>query len=115
MKSKIQMIQESIAYKHQVMESLNDLMKEFTISDNIFMCAPKNNNRYPILEVTNGYFEILNEYNDLNEAMINFEPNTQGIRIINNEKFQIGYLKYTLSECNKEHKIIDLYCGNYAN
>lgn len=116
MKSRIQMIQESIARRHQLMESLNTLMEEYNIRDNIFVYVPQGTrSEYVVKEATAGYFEIHDEYNTLDEAMVNFDPSIQGIRIINNEKFQTGLLKNSFMECDKEFKIIDLYRGNYTN
>lgn len=114
MKSKIQMIQESINIKHQLTESLNNLMDEYNINDNIFIYTPNKHN-CSISEVVSGYFESLGEYNTLEEAMSEIDPFTHCIRIINNEKFQIGYMRNNISECNKEHKIKDLYSGKDAN
>lgn len=102
LKSKIQLIQEKIAQKHAFFEGLNNIMNKYTIEDGVFAF---NGN---VKEVCTGYFEVENEYNSLMSAINETDIQTQGIRVINNEKFQVGNIKKNISECSEERQIFDL-------
>lgn len=105
-KSKIQQILEDREYKCNFLESLQNLMNKYTIEDSVFSYSGKLN------EITNGYFEIDSEYSTIEEAIGNYK-NGMGIRIINNESFQLGKLCKFISECDKEKSIMDI--NRYVN
>ena len=105
-KSKIQQILEEREFKCKFLESLQYIMDKYTIEDSIFSYSGKLN------EATNGYFEIDSEYSSVKEAIDNYE-NGMGIRVINNETFQLGRLHKFISECDKEKSIMDI--SRYVN
>ena len=101
-KSNIQLIKESITLKNSIKESLMNLMDKYTIEDSVF--SWKN----CLCECTDGYFEVLSEYDNLNEAINNINMYTQSIRIINNSNFQVGIVHSKISECDESNKVFDL-------
>ena len=102
LKSKIQHIQEQIVKKHQFVEGLECIMDKYTIEDSVF----KNGNG-KVLEVCKGYFEVVNEYDTLTEAIKYMDNNEHAIRIMENKKFQIGKVHQFISEC-ESGQIFDL-------
>lgn len=102
-KSNIQLIKESIAIKEAAKTSLNNLMDKYTIEDSVF--AFKNGIMY---ECTDGYFEVISEYDNVNEAVKNADVNSQSIRVINNTIFQVGNVHTILTECASDNKVFDL-------
>ena len=100
LKSKIQQIQEQIAKKHQFVEGLEYIMDKYVIKDSVFVFNGR------VTEACNGYFEVESEYETLMEAMKNADT-SKGIRIINNEKFQVGSVRQFISECG-EGQVFDL-------
>lgn len=99
-RSKIQMIKESLNYKDNFRNAVNSLMEKYTIEDSIF--TYKNE----LFEVTRGYFDHVNNYNSLNEAINNIGDGMV-IRVKNNQEFEIGYLRTYLNEC-KSDRILDI-------
>lgn len=99
-KSKIQIIKENLNYKDNFRNAIDSLMEKYTIEDSIF--TYKNE----LFEVTRGYFDHVNNYNSLNEAINNIGDGMV-IRVINNQEFEIGYLRTYLNEC-KSDKILDI-------
>ena len=99
-RSKIQMIKENLNYKDNFRNAINSLMEKYTIEDSIF--AYKNE----LFEVTRGYFDHVNNYNSLNEAINNIGDGMV-IRVKNNQEFEIGYLRTYLNEC-KSDRILDI-------
>lgn len=102
-KSNIQLIKESIAIKEAARTSLNNLMNKYTIEDSVF--AFRNGMMY---ECTDGYFEVINEYDNVNEAVKNTDIKSQSIRVINNTTFQVGNVHTILTECDADNKVFDL-------
>lgn len=102
-KSNIQLIQEKIELKRNFKEGLVNLMEKFNIPNNIFVIR-----NGKLTEASKGYFEIVSDYNSIEEAISNINPATQGIRIINNEKFQIGNIHKYISECEDTSNVLDL-------
>lgn len=100
-KSKIQLIKESLSKKHDFECGLTELMDKYNITDAIFVI------RENINEVKLGYFDTVASYDTLNEAIKNCDINTQGIRIIENNEYQVGTICNNLSQCNSD-KIIDI-------
>jgi hypothetical protein len=98
--SKIQQTLYNIKIKEEFAKKLIDLMEKYNIKDSIFQSV--NNN---LMERTSGYFEVISEHETFEDAMDNW--NGQAIRIINNQKFQLGNVKALLSEC-KESIIYDI-------
>ena len=94
--SKIQRIMSVIQAKSDFRESLENLMEKYNIKDSIFSYNGKTN------EVCNGYFVPKATFESLNEAISSMEDFSYGIRIINNEKFEVGKVNSLLSECEGE-------------
>ena len=82
--------------KSDFKDSLVNLMEKYNIKDSIFGYNGKLN------EVCNGYFAPETSYDNLNEAISNLPNFNYGVRIINNEKFEIGKVHKFLSECEGE-------------
>lgn len=102
-KSRIQQITESISVKNNFKEGLENLMEKYNVADSIFVSL---NNQ--VQEVTRGYFAITNEYDTIQEAIQNCDMRTEGIRIINNKRFQTGQVCGILSACPKDKEILDI-------
>jgi hypothetical protein len=102
-KSNILLIKEAIAVKESAKTSLNNLMDKYTIEDSVF--SFRNGMMY---ECTEGYFEVIGEYNTINEAVKHANINSQAIRVINNTTFQVGNIHTILSECAVDNKVFDL-------
>lgn len=104
-KSKIQLIKESYEALSNCKNYINDLMDKYIIEDNIFMYS-----NGKLVEATKGYFEKISEFDNLDEALNinNFQFDKMGVRIIENKKFEIGYLRNLLSECDKNSQIYDI-------
>jgi hypothetical protein len=110
-KSKIQLIQERYTLLNNYKEGLENLLEKYNIEDNIFTF--KNGQ---IFEASKGYFVKKGEYKSLTEALnnCNYSFDNVGIRIINNDIFELGEIKYNLSECNvSENKVYDINKVNY--
>lgn len=99
-RSKIQLIKENLNYKDNFRNAINSLMERYTVEDSIF--TYKNE----LFEVTKGYFDHINTYNSLNEAMNNIGKDMV-LRVKNNQEFEIGYVKTYLNECQSD-KIFDI-------
>lgn len=104
-KSKIQLVRESLELANNYKESLNNLIDKYMIEDNIFIY--KNNQ---LFEVTEGYFEIINTFDNIHDAVKEclLDNTMKGIRVIKNSTFEVGYIKRLLSECGKDSKILDI-------
>lgn len=100
LKSKIQQIQEQIAQKHRFVEGLENIMDKYTIEDSVFLFNGK------VMEVCKGYFEVISEHNTLTDAIKNTDIKENAIRVINNEKFQIGKIHQHISDC--KNPVFDL-------
>lgn len=108
-KSIIQQQAELINAKNQFKDDLNNLMNKYIIEDSIFIYDGKS-----IQEVNKGYFEVLDKYDTLDEAISHCNINDSGIRVILNEdksqSFEIGKVNRTLNECDNSHSIYDIDC-----
>jgi hypothetical protein len=102
-KSNIQLIQEKIAQKQNFQDGLERLMESWNIKDNVFVL--KNGK---LTEASKGYFEIVSEYDKIEDAIRSVNPVSQGIRIMNNEKFQVGNIHNYIAECEDTSKVLDL-------
>lgn len=102
-KSKIQQITESIQLKSEFKEGLEALMEKYNIQDSIFVTS-----NHQTCEVTKGYFAISKEFDNLKDAINECNICREGIRVINNEKFQVGFISNLLSACPKDSKILDI-------
>lgn len=102
-KSNIQLIQEKIAQKQNFQDGLERLMESWNIKDNVFVL--KNGK---LTEASKGYFEIVSEYDKIEDAIRSVNPASQGIRIMNNEKFQVGNIRNYIAECEDTSKVLDL-------
>lgn len=106
-KSRIQLIKESLAMANDYRTGLENLIEKYTIEDSVFVY--RNGSVY---EATQGYFEVKGEYDNLQEAVRNYNYNianpNYGIRITDNKKFTVGEVKTSLVDCNKEAKVLDI-------
>lgn len=102
-KSKIQLIKEGIELANSFKENLNDIMDKYLIEDSIFVYRDNK-----VFEVTSGYFEVLKEFDNLNEAIRFCNLNDSGIRIVDNSRFIIGKIHKAISECNRDNQILDI-------
>ena len=102
-RSKIQLIKEGIELANSFKDNLNDIMDKYLIEDNIFVYRDNK-----VFEVTSGYFEVLKEFDNLNEAISFCNLNNSGVRIIDNSRFIIGKIHKVISECNRDNQILDI-------
>ena len=102
-KSNIQLIQEKIAQKQNFQDGLERLMESWNIKDNVFVL--KNGK---LTEASKGYFEIVSEYDKIEDAIRSVNPALQCIRIMNNKKFQVGNIHNYIAECEDTSKVLDL-------
>lgn len=109
-KSKIQQIIESIEMKNNFKDGLKNLMEKYNIEDSIFVSYCGNTK-----EVTGGYFTIREEVDSIDKAVELCDIRTEGIRIMENQKFQIGCVCGLLSACPKSGKILDIDKIKYVN
>lgn len=101
-KSNIQLIREKLEKLDEFKKSIESLMDRYIVEDSYFGF----NNEY-----TNGYFVFEHEYDNINDAIINMELNSdQVIRVIENKRFQIGKRVTKLSEADGS-KVIDITSG----
>lgn len=102
-KSNIQLIRESLALKESFRDSISNIMDKYTIEDSVFTW------RNGLYECTDGYFEVISEHTNLDDAVKNADCTlTSGIRVINNEQFQVGMVHNRISECDNSNKVFDL-------
>ena len=101
-KSIIQQTIENINAKNNFKAAINQLMEKYNIEDSVFVM--KNGFLH---EAVNGYFNIENDYESLDEAISDCDMNIMGIRVIG-DKFQTGKLYKTISECDSNKQIFDL-------
>ena len=104
-KSNIQLIKESFALKESAKTSLTNLMDKYLIEDSVFTFVGKNGIMY---ECTDGYFEVISEHDNLDDAIKNANINNQSIRVINNTTFQVGNIHNVLANCDANNKVFDL-------
>lgn len=102
-KSKIQLINESIALRNEFKNTLSELMGKYNIEDAIFTMREGR-----VVEAVDGYFVVNNEYKDLNEAISNAIGKAKGLRIMNNETFIVGDIYEMLSMCPENSKVLDI-------
>jgi hypothetical protein len=104
--SKIQKQRLLIESLGEFQTALNSMMDKYLIEDSIFIY--KNSS---LFEVTKGYFVQIGESEDLKEvlSMIKYEDyNKVGIRVLENEKFQLGWIKSSLYECSNDETVFDI-------
>lgn len=102
-KSIIQQNIEIINAKNEFKDTLKTLMEKYHIVDCVFAYS-KNG----VKEVVEGYFAIENEYADLNEAISHCSIHNMCVRVLNNERFQVGTIHQFISECDNNKKVFDL-------
>ena len=107
-KSKILQILEIQDIKESFKNDIYNLLENYNINDSIFYI---NTNTKRLDEACDGYFEqdSETEYNDLNEALKDFDFLNEGIRIINNEKFYRGKLYKNLNESKDITKVFNIH------
>ena len=113
-KSNIQIIRENLAKINILKENIESLMDKYIIEDSFFGISQNKHTRFNninecISEYSNGYFVIEHEYTNIDEAVSNMGLDNT-LRVINNEKFQIGKRFEKLSEIT-EGEIIDITTG----
>lgn len=101
-KSKIQLVLEEDNIKSNFKHTLEKLVESYTVKGNVFAVDAK---RIPV-EVSNGYFVEEKEYDNLADC-INEMNLSQAVSIQEN-KFVLGTVKKTLSECEADNKILDI-------
>ena len=103
-KSKIQLIREGLETLNDFRIGLENLMEKYNIQDSIFGYSNKG-----VYEVSNGYFEILQEYDNLKDAVRECynSLDKKAIRIVNNNKFEVGEIHMLRSECG-EGKVLNI-------
>lgn len=84
-------------------KSLNSLMEQYTIQDNVFGCP----NGVPS-EYNTGYFVIEHECDNLQDAIRELTSLDKCIRIIENQKFQVGSFNRYITECKSDDKVFDI-------
>lgn len=92
-KSNIQLIKEGLAFKEPFKCCVETFMNQYLVEDNIFAYDKQ---RQSLAENQKGYFVIDSEYDNLADA-VKYMNENQSIRIIKNEKFQIGRVYEKLS------------------
>ena len=65
--------------------TLNKIMECYNVQNNIFGIISGTP-----LEITSGYFIVESEYDNFDEAMRNFDINSNLVRIVENKKFYVG-------------------------
>lgn len=105
-KSSIQLMIESINTRNDIKEGICNLMDKYNIKDNIFVY---NNG---LKEATQGYFSIMKESDNLidilDSYMVESKNNICGIRVVNNEMFQLGRIHKSIIECDRDCNILDI-------
>lgn len=101
-KSNIQLIQEALKIKENFKSSIDNLMSKYLVEDSVF--AHRNGNLY---ECTKGYFEVDTEFDNLDEAIKCWNP-MLCLRVVGNQKFQIGEVKKFLTECKEDKQVFDI-------
>jgi cell division GTPase FtsZ len=102
-KSIIQQKIEMINVKNDFKSSIQNIMDNYNIEDNVFVYT-----RTGILEAVEGYFVIESEFTDLSKAISACNINEMGIRVINNNQFQVGKIYKYITECNTDKPVFDL-------
>lgn len=102
-KSLIQQTVESLRAKDNFRGAIEQLMEKYNIEDSVFVFK----NGY-LHEAVCGYFEVENEYDNLQQAIAECKDINMGIRVMQNEKFQIGNVRMNVFECGSDKKVFDL-------
>lgn len=101
-KSNIQILIEREDIKSNFKHALNQLMESYTIKGNVFAL----NSRNTPVEIFNGYFVEQKEYTNLSDCIQDMNLN-QAVSI-NEDKFILGDIKQSLSECDYNKKVVDI-------
>jgi hypothetical protein len=102
-KSIIQQQVELFQAKDNFRRGIESLMEKYTIEDSVFVLS-----NGKCFEAVDGYFAVVCEYDNLNEAISNCDINTMGIRVMNDTKFQTGTLHNSITECKEDSSVFDL-------
>lgn len=103
-KSMIQQIMEHNYTLDSFKHTLESLLTNYTVKDNIFGIVHGNTS-----EIHNGYFVIEHECENLQDAIKEMNGDlTKCIRIIENNKFQVGSWNKLLSECVDTLPVVDI-------
>lgn len=101
-KSNIQLIREAFAQKENFINTIDKLMDSYLVKDSVFS--------QPYKEEIKGYLAVVDEYSSLTAASAGMAPD-MAIRVINNEKFQVGYVHESLSDIHNAKEIYDIAAG----
>lgn len=101
-KSTIQLITEMLTLKRKFFDSLDEVVKNYDVEDNIFCCGTNGVCEEP----KTGYFGQTKECSNIDEIFTDFNILTQGIRV-RGDKFFVGNLYKDLSKVN-ESIVVDL-------
>lgn len=98
-------MQSSRNTKVNLTEGLTKLMDKYIVDDAVF--ALKNDE---IHEVVNGFMSIDESYDELEDAINNFDWKSSNsvVRITRNERFQVGHYYKFLTECAHSEHILDI-------
>lgn len=103
-KSMIQQILEHNAVLDSFKKTLESLSSQYNINDNVFGII----HGLPS-EIHNGYFVIEHECEDLQSAIKEMNGDlTKCIRIVENNKYQVGSWNKSILECATDKTIIDI-------
>ena len=109
-KSNIQIIRENLALRENFANNIKSFMDKYTIEDSYFgISGGASSTKESMTEYINGYFVMEHEYTNIDDAISNMAPN-QVIRIIENNRFQIGERYRKLSEVEGDN-VIDISTG----
>lgn len=103
-KSLIQQIMERNTTINEFKRILERLTESYTVKNNTFGII-----HGAISEINNGYFVVEKECDDLESSIkeMNGDLN-KCIRIIENQKYQVGSWYKTILECPQEHTVFDI-------
>lgn len=105
-KSLIQLQLEKEELMESFYEDLKELVNKYNIEENVFAIGPRGTE-----EVTEGYFVEDKIYDDLYEAV---KASNGIIKINNSKRFTTGRLVETLTECDMEADVFDVYSMKYV-
>ena len=100
-KSNIQHIVEKVKFLEKFEDELNSLQEKYIVENSIFTMGNE------LMEVVKGYFVVDKEFDNLHEAIKSMINKGNAIRITEN-KYAIGNIYKTLSECPENSKIYDI-------
>ncbi len=101
-KSLIQQIMEFNDALCRFKKSISDILESYTVKNNVFSFY---NNK--LNEITEGYFVIESEHDNLQDAIREIDNFSKCIRVVENKVFQVGTITNNYSEIGN-NKAIDI-------